>query len=370
MLSQYEPLNDKIKAAHEFAKAQLKKEDYSQKEIFGLLANTTEEQNHKQVILGMYGNVKDGETFKDFAVGFGEYVDYLKERKTTHFNFDLNARKKLGDDGYDITKTGYGNNNVSGPDPKMEDAEHGTHVSGIIGAKRNNKLGSKGIAKDVKIMAIRAVPDGDEYDKDIALAIRYAVDNGAKVINTSFGKYFSQYPEWVRAAIKYADEKDVLIVNAAGNDAKNLDKVNVYPNDQGVGVTEVADNFITIGALNYQYGTGLVASFSNYGKDNVDTFAPGVKIYATTPLNTYDYLQGTSMAAPAVAGVAAVLRAYFPSLSAKQIKQIIMDSGNATKTNVSLGDNSTAAFSDVSKSGKMVNLFNAVLLAQKQTGVN
>jgi len=319
----------------------------------------------------MYGNVSEGETFKDFIKGFEEYVDYLKERKDTHFNVNLNARKaKLGDNENDITKTGYGNNQVGGPDPKLEDAKHGTHVAGIIAANRNNKLGAKGIANKVKIMAVRAVPDGDEYDKDIALAIRYAVDNGAKVINTSFGKYFSQHPEWVYDAIKYAAQKDVLIVNAAGNDAKDLDQVNVYPNDQTDSMAEISDNFITIGALNYEYGTQLVASFSNFGKDNVDVFAPGVKIYASTPLNTYEYLQGTSMAAPAVTGVAAVLRSYFPTLSAKQVKQIIMDSGNATKTNVSLGNNSSDKFSNISKSGKMVNLFNAVLLAQKQTVVN
>lgn len=366
-LAQYEPMVAKLKTANDFAKAQLKKEDYTQKEVLGLVANTAEEQNGKQMILSMFGNVGEGETFQSFIDGFEEYVDSLKERKSTHYNLDLNARKVLNDDENDLSKTIYGNNQVGGPDPKLEDAKHGTHVAGIIGAKRNNKLGANGIAEHVKIMAIRAVPDGDEYDKDIALAIRYAADNGAKVINASFGKYFSQHPEWVRDAIKYAASKDVLIVNAAGNEAKDLDTVNVYPNDQTDKIPEVADNFITIGALNFEYGTQLVASFSNYGKQNVDVFAPGVQIYATTPLNTYDYLQGTSMAAPAVAGVAAVLRSYFPALTAKQVKQIIMDSGNATKTNVSLGSGGSSPFSEASKSGKMVNLFNAILLAQKQS---
>ena len=366
-LSQYEPLIAKVKEAHLFASKQLKKEDYTQKEALGLIANTSEDQNKKQLVVGMYGNVGEGENFQDFIHGFEETVDYLKNRKNTHYNLELNARKVLNDDENDITKTVYGNNQVGGPDPKLEDAKHGTHVAGIIAAKRTNKIGSKGIAKDVKIMAVRAVPDGDEYDKDVALAIHYAVDNGAKVINTSFGKYFSQHPEWVRDAIKYAASKDVLIVNAAGNDAKDLDKVNVYPNDQTDVIPEVSDNFITIGALNYEYGTQMVANFSNYGKDNVDVFAPGVKIYATTPLNTYEYLAGTSMAAPAVSGVAAVLRAYYPSLSAKQVKQIIMDSGNLSKSNVAIGEGGSAAFSEVSKSGKMVNLYNAILLAQKQS---
>jgi len=365
-IAQYEPMVFNAKAAHKFATAQLKKANYTQKEALGLIANTTEEQNYKQLILGMYGNVKEGETFKDFITGFEEYVDYLKERKNTHYNINLNAREVLNDDENDITKTSYGNNQVGGPDPKLKDAKHGTHVSGIIGAKRNNKYGANGIAENIKIMAVRAVPDGDEYDKDIALALRYAADNGAKVINTSFGKYYSQHPGWVRDAIKYAESKDVLIVNAAGNEAKDLDKVNVFPNDQIDLTTEISSNFLTIGALNYEYGAQLVASFSNYGKNNVDVFAPGVKIYATTPLNTYEYLQGTSMAAPAVAGVAAVLRSYFPELTAKQTKDIIMNSGNATKTNVALGEGGTASFADLSKSGKMVNLYNAIILAQKE----
>jgi len=197
------------------------------------------------------------------------------------------------------------------------------------------------------------------------LAIRYAVDNGAKVINTSFGKYFSTHPEWVRDAIKYAASKDVLIVNAAGNDSKNMDEVNVYPNDQTLTIPEISDNFITIGALNYEYGSQMVASFSNYGQKNVDVFAPGVKIYSTTPLNTYEFLQGTSMAAPATAGVAAVIRSYFPKLTAAQVKKVIMESGNNSKSNVVLGDDTGSAFSKISKSGKMVNLYNAILMAQK-----
>jgi len=342
-LQQYTPILSQVKEAHGFAT----------------------KKAYKQMLLRMYGNVGEGETMVDFVKGFEDYVGSLKERQETHYNFGLNARKKLGDDENDLSKKFYGNNKVGGPDPKLKDAKHGTHVAGIIAANRKNKIGIKGIANNVKIMAVRAVPDGDEYDKDVALAIRYAVDNGAKVINTSFGKYFSPHPEWVRDAIKYAASKDVLIVNAAGNDAKDMDKVNVYPNDQTTTIPEVSDNFITIGALNYEYGSQMVASFSNYGQKNVDVFAPGVKIYATTPLNTYEYLQGTSMAAPAVSGVAAVIRSYFPKLTAAQVKRVIMDSGNSSKTNVVLGDDSGSAFSKASKSGKMVNLYNAILMAQK-----
>ena len=224
-----------------------------------------------------------------------------------------------------------------------------------------------GVAKNVEIMVLRAVPDGDEYDKDIALAIRYAADNGAKVINTSFGKYYSPHPEWVWDAIKYAAKKDVLIVNAAGNEAFDIDTIQVYPNDQEGTGPEITDNLLTVGALNYEYGSGLVANFSNYGKSSVDVFAPGVEIWSTTPLSTYEHLQGTSMASPAVAGVAAMLRSYYPKLSAKQVKSILKNSGLTTKTSVVLGGDSSKkeAFSDISTSGKMVNMYNAFILASK-----
>src|SRR5690606_22049198 len=194
-----------------------------------------------------------------------------------------------------------------------KNAKHGTHVAGIIAAERNNGIGMNGVANNVKIMVIRAVPNGDEYDKDIALGIRYAVDNGADIISASFGKSFSSHPEWVLDALKYAAEKDVLFVHAAGNDALNLDENRNYPNDQWPGQTEeVTNNVLTVGALNHRLGEGLVAPFSNYGATNVDVFAPGMEFYSTTPLNEYEFLQGTSMAAPAVSGIAAVIRSYYP----------------------------------------------------------
>ncbi|MDX1762017.1 MAG: S8 family serine peptidase, partial [Christiangramia sp.] len=268
----------------------------------------------------------------------------------------------------DITDTDYGNNQVYGPEPDKENVKHGTHVAGIIAADRSNEIGLKGVSSNARILTVRAVPDGDEYDKDIALGIRYAVDNGAKVINTSFGKYFSTNPEWVIDAIKYAAKKDVLIVNAAGNEGLNLDTNRVYPNDQDpVNTTEISDNFLTVGALNYEYGSGLVANFSNYGKSNVDVFAPGTKIWSTTPNNEYEYLQGTSMASPAVAGIAAIIRGYYPQLTASEVKQVIMDSGLTTNATVIVGGdtNNTKKFQTLSSSGKMANLYNALILADQ-----
>ncbi|MGO4905477.1 S8 family peptidase [Flavobacterium sp. W20_MBD1_R3] len=282
-------------------------------------------------------------------------------------NLKTDYRKVVGDNPNDITDTKYGNNNVMGPD--KNEILHGTHVAGIVAQSRNNVLGGDGVANNVQILTVRAVPDGDEYDKDIALGIRYAVDNGAKVINGSFGKSFSPHKQWVYDAIKYAEKKDVLIVHAAGNDAKDIDYAENFPNDSEDKITEFADNMITIGALNFEYGNKVVARFSNIGKINVDVFAPGVKIYATTPNDTYKYLQGTSMAAPNVAGVAALIRSYYPKLSAQQVKHILMDSGIAISAEVIVGGkaNDTRSFTTLSKSGKIVNAYNALLMAEKMS---
>jgi subtilisin family serine protease len=284
-------------------------------------------------------------------------------------NLKQDYRKVLGDNPNDLTDTKYGNNNVIGPD--KQEALHGTHVAGIVAQGRYNNIGGDGVASNnVEIMTLRAVPDGDEYDKDIALSIRYAVDNGAKVINGSFGKSFSPHKQWVYDAIKYAEKKDVLIVHAAGNDAKNIDIEDNFPNDSDDKKTEFADNLITIGALNFEYGENVVANFSNFGALNVDVFAPGVQIYATTPENSYQYLAGTSMAAPNVAGVAALIRSYYPKLSASQVKQILMDSGTAINTMVQVGgkNGEKKQFSTLSKSGKIVNAYSALQMAAKMSG--
>jgi cell wall-associated protease len=283
-------------------------------------------------------------------------------------NKEFDGRKIVGDNPEDIKDTKYGNNTVYGPD--KEEALHGTHVAGIIAQVRGNGIGGDGVADTVEIMAVRAVPDGDEYDKDIALAIRYAVDNGAKVINGSFGKSYSPHKQWVFDAIKYAEKKDVLFVHAAGNDGNNidLDENTNFPNDSEDNKKEFASNVLTVGALNNAYGENVIAEFSNYGTINVDVFAPGDEIYATIPNNKYKYLQGTSMAAPNAAGVAALIRSYYPKLSAKQVKQILMDSGTSLPATVLLGEKQESkTVVNSSKSGKMVNAYNALLMADKMS---
>ncbi|GHC44197.1 S8 family peptidase [Ulvibacter litoralis] len=362
--TQYEQILSQVTPAHAAMTKKLGKEDYTKKDL-AAIANPSEAEQQQIATLTQMLNF--GSTVPAVVKQLTGGIDYFGGRLDTHFNMTEDFRGVLGDNPDDITDKYYGNNDVDGPDPKKEDAKHGTHVAGIIAAQRNNGIGMDGVANNVEIMVVRAVPDGDEYDKDVALAIRYAVDNGAKVINTSFGKYYSTHPEWVWDAIKYAASKDVLIVNAAGNEGINLDTKQVYPNDQKGTGAEMGDTFITIGALNYKYGSEMVANFSNFGKSSVDVFSPGVKIWSTTPLNTYEYLQGTSMASPEVAGVAAIIRSHYPKLSAKQVKHIIMDSGLTSNTPVILGGDPSNQdkFANISKSGKMVNLYNALIMASK-----
>ena len=297
-------------------------------------------------------------------------VEYLTEIKKAMKGYDLEMsfRQNLGDDLYDISDKFYGNNNVLGT---ADAAKHGTHVAGIVAANTTNNIGAEGVANNVKIMTVRIVPDGDEHDKDVALGIRYAVDNGAKIINTSFGKRFSPNKNWVFDAIKYAAENDVLIVNAAGNDGKNIDSRASYPTDSKDMITEFVDNVITIGASSLSYDKNLPASFSNYGKINVDVFAPGVDIYSSVPNDKYEALSGTSMAAPSTAGVAALIRGYYPNLTAKEVKEILMNSGvkinfDVIKPGSQSEDNpegELVPFSELSVSGRIVNAYNALQLA-------
>jgi subtilisin family serine protease len=290
-------------------------------------------------------------------------VDSSKETLSNADSY-VDYRLPLNDDPNDMTNKAYGDNNILHSE---EGEAHGTHVSGIIGAVRNNAIGMDGVAANIKLMAVRAVPDGDEYDKDVALAIRYAVDNGAKVLNTSFGKAYSPKREWVYDAIKYAASKDVLIVNAAGNDGINIDVEYTFPNDSPDLNLEIADNFITIGAMGSSYDKNMLASFSNYGKKNVDIFAPGVRIYSTTPNNEYKKFSGTSMAAPSTAGVAALIRSYYPKLTASQVKHIIMNSGVVIPFQlIKPGtQDEMVSLDEICVSGRIVNAYNALLMADK-----
>ena len=296
---------------------------------------------------------------KNLASDLYYYENDVKQSKQLHYN-----ARSTGDDPDDFSQQFYGDGNVM---PKSDDELHGTHVAGIIAAVRNNGTGINGISSTAKIMCLRAVPNqGDEYDKDVALSIRYAADNGAQIINLSFGKDFSPHNDKVREAIVYAETKGVLLVNAAGNDGANIDEVFSYPNDNYQNEMEVSSNFITIGAIGPVKNPLMIAPFSNYGKYNLDLFAPGALIYAPVPSNQYEALSGTSMAAPSVSGVAAIVLSYYPKLSPKAVRKVLMESVVKINYELELGyDRSKTTMFNISKTGGIVNAYNALLYASE-----
>ncbi len=347
------------------------KDKYTGKELGAFEPTDADAKKAKAAIYGlMSGNDALETTNQDFLDGFGDYVDGEVKKSEAADTAPEEYRANIVKDNYsDFNDRFYGNPDVMASN---KSALHGTHVSGIIGASRKNGVGMDGIADNVKIMMVRAVPDGDEHDKDIALAIRYAVDNGAQVINMSFGKGYSPEKNWVDDAVRYAESKGVLMVHAAGNDAKDIDTTFNYPTPLFLDGKR-PNNWITVGASgpkNDANGNGLTANFSNYGKTEVDVFAPGVKIYSTVPGgNTYQNLQGTSMASPVVAGLAAFLLEYYPALSARQVKMVI------EKSSIKLADkvknpetNDPVSLSDISKSGGLVNAYEAIKFASTIKG--
>jgi subtilisin family serine protease len=294
-----------------------------------------------------------------------EAQDHFESQVKYNYNIDYDPRGIIGDDYKNSYEKYYGNNDCKGPG-----SLHGTHVAGIIAANRVNNIGVKGVGDNVRIMSVRAVPDGDERDKDIANAIIYAVDNGAKVINMSFGKTYPYDKAAVDKAVKYAESKDVLLVHAAGNDGVDVDKNIFYPCRKFANGKK-ANNWIEVGALNWRKGSDLVATFSNYGKKTVDVFAPGVDIHSTKNDGGYLDESGTSMASPVTAGVAAVIRSYYPNLTAKQVKKIMEKSVDKDYKNQKVkqpgADKTEVKFSDLSVTGGVVNLYNAILMAEKMS---
>ncbi|MBK9271811.1 MAG: S8 family serine peptidase [Saprospiraceae bacterium] len=321
-------------------------------------------------ILSQSPDIKTGVELKDFVKKeYSDGLNHFNKELEYNFNPDFDSRKIVGDNYADVNERFYGNNEVEGPD-----ATHGTHVAGCVAATRGNGLGMEGVATHVRIMSVRCVPDGDERDKDVANAIRYAVDNGASIINMSFGKGHSPNKDAVDEAVKYAASKDVLIIHAAGNGSADLDKVPNYPNKyyqkKKLFKSNKAKNWLEIGALSHEQGTGMIAGFSNYGKKNVDLFAPGMLIYSTVPNNGYENLQGTSMAAPIAAGVAAMIRSHFPTLTAEQVKEVMRNSVIKSDLNVRVPgkEGGSKKLSDLCSTGGFVNAYQAILLASKTKG--
>jgi subtilisin family serine protease len=351
--------------------------DYTMEDLEGWAPEDQEMQQMRGLAIAM----KSGELTEESIAKQAKQIQGMLD---THHNVDFDGRAVIGDNPDDFTDVNYGNNDVEGPD-----ALHGTHVGGIVGAIRGNNLGGDGVADNVLLMSLRAVPDGDEYDKDIVLAIHYAVDNGAMVINMSFGKGYSPHAKEVYDAFAYADSKGVLLVHAAGNDASNIDNGGNFPTSKYEWQTKRLDHILEIGSSTkmskikkekgVKYGAkkmALPSSFSNYGKSNVDVFAPGSEIYNSVPQSEYQVLQGTSMASPMVAGVAAMLKSYFPARSMKEIKEVILASATSYEGSMqqmpgTRDDDTTKEkedqidFATLSITGSVVNVKSAVKMLLK-----
>ena len=304
------------------------------------------------------GNTNNAKVLKDIT----EY--YAKENNIISPDLDVRARI-VGDDPDVNDGKPYGNNILKTPD-----ASHGTGVAGLIGAVRNNGYGIDGVADNVRIMAVKAVPNGDEYDKDIANAIHFAVDHGAEVINMSFGKKISPHKDWVDEAFKYAAAKDVLLVMASGNESQDVDKKPEFPNDNYLDSSKT-DNVISVGASGPKPGENLAADFTNYGKKSVDIFAPGVKVTSIDMDAEFNTEDGTSFSAPIVSGIAALCLEYYPNLSARQVKQAILESASPVAGLLVIKPGTKdekVDFTTLSKSGGIVNAYKALEIASKMKG--
>jgi thermitase len=228
---------------------------------------------------------------------------------------------------------------------------HGTHVAGTIAAEQNNGIGIAGVANNVKIMAIRTVPDdADELDSDVVEAYLYAANNGAKVINCSFGKAKNEGGMVVRDTINKISSKGVLVVISAGNDSSG--PFSWHNNDVDPKYPAAFDSANSLVIASSAAG-GELSSFSNVGKVSVDVASPGSKIYSTVPGNKYSMASGTSMAAPNASGVAAMVMGYYPMLKNTSVKKVLMDS--VTKV---------PAFADKMVSGGRLNLKTALTNAK------
>jgi subtilisin family serine protease len=328
-------------------------------QIAAIVTANSEEEGAKKFLIKLF---KRGFKF--------EYLNEALEHFTKDFeinlNMDLNSRQIIGDNLADVNDKFYGNADVKGAQ-----ADHGTFVSGIIAANRNNGLGIDGIADNVKIMVLRAVPDGDEYDKDVALSIRYAVDNGAQIINMSFGKDYSPQKQMVDEAIMYAQEHNVLLIHAAGNAGTNNDEIVHYP-EKVLNSGEVLQTWITVGANANERSKEMAGRFSNYGKTSVDLFAPGVDVISLAPESKYDIASGTSFSCPVVSGVAALVWSYYPELTALELKEVLLASVNPDKKKVILPNVTTpkktkVRFNTLSLSGGIVNAYRALQIADEKT---
>jgi subtilisin family serine protease len=347
----------------EVLKKYLRKQDLTAADVRAVKTKSEMVNEAKKVMLDLYDK---GFTRKDLSDMQKRSNDFL----TYYLNLDFNPRMLVNDDPENISDLNYGNNDVKGPR-----SFHGTFVAGVIAAIRGNGQGPDGVANHVEIMTLRVVPDGDERDKDVALAIRYAVDNGADIINMSFGKYFSITRGILDDAVRYAGNHNVLMIHSAGNEADNLDLTEHYPSAILADGSKVS-NWITVGATSDILNKEFCGVFSNYGAENVDLFAPGVNIVSLAPDGKYEMGDGTSFSGPVVSGVAALVWSYYPELTAIQLKDILLESSTKyPKAKVYSPDTKSSKrkkvqFATLSRTGGVVNAYNALQAAGKAVLAN
>ena len=357
---------EKLKATWDNAKDIIKEETgiviKKKQDLENVISNKESVINATYFLFEGYCQDINEELITELLNNTNKYFDY-------YLNTNFNARELVGDNPLNIEDKYYGNNDVKGIR-----SDHGSSVAGVIAAKRNNGIGINGIVDNVKIMVLKCIPIGDERDKDIALSIFYAVDNGADIINMSFGKELSPQKKFVDLAVKYAEENGVLIVHAAGNGGNNLDIIESFPSDEYSNNTE-ATNWLNVGATQINLNKKIIAKFSNYGIKHVDIFAPGVDIVSLDSSNTYIKTSGTSIAAPIVTGIAALILSYYPELTPQELIEIIMNSSYKVQKpkkvfipNLSTDKIEKAKFNSLSKSGGIINLFSAFKYIEKKTG--
>ncbi len=343
-------------------KEELKKDDYTTDDLKKISLSDNEViKNSALYILQLYD--------KGFSKsGFISFKNHVESEYEYRYNVDYNPRTIVGDNPVNKNDSIYGSNDVMGPS-----CGHGTYVAGIVGANRENNNDAYGIADNVKLMILRVVPNGDERDKDVANAIKYAVNNGAQIINMSFGKDYSPQKYMVDEAIAIANKKKVLLIHAAGNDSENSDIKWHFPTNHSDSSNVITNYWLEIGASSTKANKWLPAVFSNYGQQSVDVFAPGVRIYSLEPGNKYESADGTSSACPVVTGIAAMLLSYFPQLTPAEVKEIILNSAVPLKKLKVFAPNKTeikprkVKFGTLSKTGGVVNAYNAVKMAIEKT---
>ena len=336
----------------------------NQQDLLNINSTNQEVTQAKNFLLKKYSQGVNEELITRLINNTDKYLDY-------YLNLSFSARELVGDNPLDIEDKYYGNNNVIGGR-----ADHGTSVTGVIAAKRNNGIGIDGIADSVKIMVLKSTPMGDERDKDIALSIIYAVDNGADIINMSFSKELSPQKAFVDSAVKYAEEQGVLIVHAAGNKGKNLDLNERFPSDIYLNGEEPT-NWLNVGATQINLDREIIGEFSNYGKKHVDIYAPGVNIVSLDSTNTYIKTSGTSIAAPIVTGISALILSYYPDLTPEELITVLIESSyKVTKPkkilvpNLSNKKRKKAKFLSLSRSGGIINAYNAFKYIEENTAAN